>query len=69
MEDKLKKAFDYQHFEENSHLGKVIRKTEAGIGAPLTDDELASVNAAGTITQNLNNEDDTTVKGPDRSVR
>ncbi|MCQ2419232.1 MAG: hypothetical protein MJ085_05540 [Clostridia bacterium] len=47
MENKLKKAFDYQKFENNSRLAKLIAETEARYGDELTDDSLELVNAAG----------------------
>ena len=45
---KLKRLFDYQHFEENSRLQKVIDDTHRRLDAlELTDDDLNLVAAAG----------------------
>lgn len=49
MEKKLKKLFDYQRFEKNSRLKKLIRETENRQAAELSDEDLASVSAAGEI--------------------
>ena len=47
-EQKLKKLFDFQKFENNSRLEKLIKETEAeSSGVELSDDELSLVNAAG----------------------
>lgn len=45
MDKKLKALFDYQRFEKNEHLERVIRGTE--VGCELSDDSLAIVAAAG----------------------
>lgn len=47
MEKKLKDLLDYQTFENNSHLSKIIKQTERGFAKELQDEELAFVNAAG----------------------
>ena len=47
MADKLKRLFDYQRFEGNSRLQKLIGETEARAGAELSDDQLELVAAAG----------------------
>ena len=47
MENKLKKLFDYQQFEKNEKLEKLIRETESRYAAELSDDDLSLVNAAG----------------------
>ena len=47
MEKKLKKLFDYQRFEKNEKLEKLIRETENRYSAELSDDDLSLVNAAG----------------------
>ena len=47
MADKLKRLFDYQRFEGNSRLQKLIGETEARSGAELSDDQLELVSAAG----------------------
>lgn len=45
-ESMLKKLFDYQRFEQNSTLARLIENAEGGVGA-LSDDELGAVCAAG----------------------
>ena len=47
MEKKLKKLFDYQRFEQNDKLEKLIRETESRYAKGLSDDDLFLVNAAG----------------------
>lgn len=47
MEKILEKLFDYQHFENNEKLEKLIRKTSDRYTAQLSEDELSLVNAAG----------------------
>ena len=47
MEKKLKKLFDYQRFEKNERLEKIIKETESRYAAELSDDDLSLVNAAG----------------------
>ena len=47
MEKKLKKLFDYQRFEKNERLEKIIKETESRYGGELSDDDLSLVNAAG----------------------
>lgn len=47
MENKLKKLFDYQRFEKNEKLEKLIQETENAYVAELSDDALSFVNAAG----------------------
>ena len=49
MEKKLKKLFDYQRFEKNERLEKIIKKTESRYGGELSDDDLSLVNAVGEI--------------------
>ena len=44
----LKKLFDFQSFEKNPRLERLIRETEGDVAA-LSDDELSLVNAAGDI--------------------
>ena len=48
-EQKLKKLFDFQRFEKNERLEKLIRETESRYAAELSDDDLSLVNAAGEI--------------------
>ena len=43
----LEKLFDYQKFENNSRLAKLISETEARYAKALSDDDLEFVNAAG----------------------
>ena len=45
-EQKLKKLFDFQKFEQNQKLSKMIKEAESE-GVLLTDEELSFVNAAG----------------------
>lgn len=47
MENKLKALFDYQRFEKNERLERLIRETENGYAAEISDDDLSLVNAAG----------------------
>ena len=47
MEKKLKNIFDFQRFEKNERLEKLIRETESRYAAELSDDDLSLVNAAG----------------------
>lgn len=47
MEKELKKLFDYQRFEKNERLEKLIRETESRYATELSDDDLSLVNAAG----------------------
>ena len=47
MEKKLKMLFDYQRFEKNPHLEKLIEETESRAAQLLSDDDLFFVNAAG----------------------
>ena len=49
MEKKLKKLFDYQRFEKNGKLEKIIAETESRNARKLSDDDLSLVNAAGEI--------------------
>lgn len=44
---KLKMLFDFQRFENNENLSKLINQSERLYNAELNDDELAFVNAAG----------------------
>ena len=46
MEQKLKKLFDYQKFEQNQKLAKLIDETLADC-KELSEDELSFVSAAG----------------------
>ena len=47
MEQKLKALFDYQRFEKNERLEKIIAETESRYAQELSDDDLSLVNAAG----------------------
>lgn len=49
MENKLKKLFDFQRFEQNSELSSLIAQTHARSSKALSDDDLDLVNAAGDI--------------------
>ncbi|MCR4925710.1 MAG: hypothetical protein K5917_05415 [Clostridiales bacterium] len=46
---KVEALFDYQRFEGNSRLAKLIEKTENRYNSELDDDDLDFVNAAGDI--------------------
>lgn len=50
MEKKIKKLFDYQRFEKNEKLEKLIRDTESRYAKELSDDDLSHVSAAGEDT-------------------
>ncbi|MCQ2472252.1 MAG: hypothetical protein MJ147_09485 [Clostridia bacterium] len=56
MENKIKRLFEYQKFEQNGRLAKLIAETEARQTAELSDDELELVAAAGEMF--LPNEND-----------
>ena len=47
MEKKLKNLFDYQRFEKNPRLQKIIDQSGSLCKKELSDDELTFVNAAG----------------------
>jgi hypothetical protein len=50
MESKLSRLFDYQKFEPNSRLDKLIKDVESRYSLEdniLSDDELGMINAAG----------------------
>ena len=49
MDEKMKKLFDYQRFENNSRLAKIIADTGSRYAHELSDEELSLVNAAGEI--------------------
>ena len=49
IDEFLKKAFDFQKFENDPALAELISETEKRCGKGLTDDELESVSAAGDI--------------------
>ena len=51
MENKLKRLFEYQKFEQNERLAKLIAETEARQAAEISDDDLEMVAAAGEITK------------------
>lgn len=53
MEDKLKKLFDYQRFEKNEGLEKLIRETESRYSKELSEEELTMVSAAGEIRRGI----------------
>ena len=52
MEKKLKALFDYQRFEHNEKLEKLIQETESRYAQELSDNDLMLVNAAGEISSN-----------------
>lgn len=47
MEKTLKGLFDFQRFENNDHLSRLIKESENRYSRELSDDELEQVNAAG----------------------
>lgn len=47
MDNKLKKLFDYQKFENNKRLSEIITEAEGDSARKLTLDELDGVSAAG----------------------
>lgn len=49
MKTKLKKLFDYQAFAGNARIEKLAKDADTHVGAALSDDDLAGVNAAGQI--------------------
>ena len=48
MENKLKRLFDYQRFANNERLAGIIEETESRRSAELRDEDLFTVNAAGS---------------------
>lgn len=56
MENKLKQLFEYQKFEQNSRLAKLISESEDRQSNALSDDDLEFVAAAGE--RFLQNDDD-----------
>ena len=56
MENMMKRLFDYQRFENNPRIAKMIGEAENRFAQALSDDELAFVNAAGE-TDTLNAEE------------
>lgn len=51
MEKKLKLLFDYQRFEQNPRLEKLIGNAEAAFARELSDEELSMISAAGELTE------------------
>lgn len=49
MENKLKALFEYQKFEGNPRLQRIIEETEKKYSNVLSDDQLELVSAAGTL--------------------
>ena len=49
MEEKLKQLFDFQRFERNPRLERMMAETRERWGTELSDDDLELVNAAGEI--------------------
>ena len=49
MEKKLKELFEYQRFEKNARLEKMVREAELRCARELSMDELECVTAAGEI--------------------
>lgn len=48
-EQKLKRAFDFQRFEKNAGLEKLISESEKRFAGELSDESLSHVNAAGEV--------------------
>ena len=59
-EKKLRLLFDYQRFEKEPALGRIIEQVEGGV-KELSDDDLALVNAAGDAWLN-NGQNDQNIK-------
>ena len=55
-EQKLKRLFDFQKFEKNHRLSKMIQEAESD-GVMLSDEDLSLVNAAGEIERGRVNVD------------
>ncbi len=56
MESKISRLFDYQKFEPNSKLDKLIQDVESRYSLDdnmLSDDELGMVNAAGVADERI----------------
>lgn len=53
MERKLQAMFDFQHFQQNERLARLIEETESRYGEELSDDDLGLVSAAGEIKQDI----------------
>ncbi len=47
MESKLKQLFDFQRFQNNDRLARMIIETESRYGKELNDEDLSFVSAAG----------------------
>ncbi len=60
MEEKLKKLFDLQWFEQNGRLAKMLEEADQRYPAELSDDALGQIAAAGDPFL-----DDLSVKPPD----
>lgn len=58
MENRLKALFDYQKFQGNKRLVKMMEKAQQSLQAELDDDDLVLLAAAGE-TDILNKEDNT----------
>ncbi len=57
MENKMKKLFEYQRFENNARLAKLINETESRYAAALDDDDLDIVAAAGEVEKDYEKKD------------
>lgn len=57
MENKMKKLFEYQRFENNARLAKLINETESRYATALDDDDLDIVAAAGVIDEEYEKKD------------
>lgn len=56
MEKKLFSMFEFQRFQQNPRLSKLIAETEARASKALDDDDLWMVNAAGVPEEFLSRE-------------
>ncbi|MCD7867229.1 MAG: hypothetical protein LUF78_07775 [Clostridiales bacterium] len=63
MDNRLKRVFDYQRFQNNARLAQIITDTLSRYGTELDDEDLSFVSAAGgeTIRQHGKNEGDSDV--------
>lgn len=49
MEKRLAALFEYQKYEKDPRLQRLIEETEARFGRELNDDDLKNISAAGEI--------------------
>ena len=58
MEKKLKSLFDFQKFEGNEELAKMIAETESRFNKALSDEDLLMVSAAGMPVKSEDEDED-----------